>query len=278
MITRSEKERFVDESIKALKSYKTIGIIRLNRVPDKLLQRSRNSMSSSAKLILGRKTLLKRILESDENTARLSELLDGTSAILLSNAEPFELYREFSSNTLKLRAKPNQLAPSEIVINSGETALQPGQAVTELKQAGLDVQIQKGKVIIAKEKVIKTGELITTGLSKALGTLGITPFFATIEPFAILSGKLLLTKEVLSLTPEKLSAKMVRAFNEALQVSLAANIINSFTIRGMLAKAYRSAMHLGIEYNIYDSGIIEKLIEKAALQGKGINAGNDVKT
>ncbi len=277
MITRTEKERFVKESTKALKSYKTVGVIRLNGIPDRLLQRSRNSMSGTVKLIIGRKTLLKRVLESDANAARLIGLLDGTSAIVLSNAEPFELYREFSSNTLKLRAKPNQLAPKEITIHSGETTLQPGQAVTELKQAGIDVQIQKGKVVISKDKVIKTGELITTRLSKALGTLGITPFSATIEPFAILSGKLLLTKEVLSLTPEKLSAKIAKAFNEALQLSLAANIVNNFTIRRMLEKGYMYAMHLGVEYSIYDSGIIEKLIEKAALQGKGLNA-NDVKT
>ena len=38
----------------------------------------------------------------------------------------------------------------------------PGQAVTDLKTAGIDVQIQKGKVVISKDKVItKKGEVIT---------------------------------------------------------------------------------------------------------------------
>ena len=61
----------------------------------------------------------------------------------------------------------------------------PGQTVTELKAAGIDVQIQKGKVVIAKDKVlVKKGETISPGVAKALHTLEVYPFSAVVDPVA----------------------------------------------------------------------------------------------
>ncbi len=273
MLTRDQKEKFVESASKELKSYKTIGIMPVGNIPDRLLQLSKNRMRSSIKVVMGRKNLLIKILESDSRSKDLVKYIEGTSAIVMSNKDPFELYGEFKSNSLKLAAKPNQKAPSDILISSGETTLQPGQAVTELKQAGIDVQIQKGKVVIAKDKKVKEGEVITTGLSKALHTLGIKPIVASITPAVIFSDGKLFTQKVLSITPEGLSKDIAKALGEAIAISYAANIVNSFTIKSMLLKAYSSAMHLGIEYKLYDKGIVEKLLGAAALQAASLNAG-----
>ncbi len=273
MLTRDQKEKFVESASKELKSYKTIGIMPVGSIPDKLLQLSKNRMRGSIKVVMGRKNLLIKILESDSRSKDLVKHIEGTSAIVMSNKDPFELYREFKSNSLKLAAKPNQKAPSDIHISSGETTLQPGQAVTELKQAGIDVQIQKGKVVIGKDKTIKEGEVITTGLSKALHTLGIKPIVASITPSVIFSDGMLFTQKALSITPEGLSRDIAKALGEAIAISYAANIVNSFTIKSMLLKAYGSAMHLGIEYRLYDKGIVEKLLGAAALQAASLNAG-----
>jgi large subunit ribosomal protein L10 len=273
MLTRDQKEKFVESASKELKSYKTIGIMPVGNIPDRLLQLSKNRMRSSIKVVMGRKNLLIKILESDSRSKDLVKYIEGTSAIVMSNKDPFELYGEFKSNSLKLAAKPNQKAPSDILISSGETTLQPGQAVTELKQAGIDVQIQKGKVVIAKDKKVKEGEVITTGLSKALHTLGIKPIVASITPAVIFSDGTLFTQKVLSITPEGLSKDIAKALGEAIAISYAANIVNSFTIKSMLLKAYSSAMHLGIEYKLYDKGIVEKLLGAAALQAASLNAG-----
>ncbi len=272
MLTRNQKESFVESMGKELKGYKTIGIMPVNGIPDKLLQLSKNRMRGGTRVILGRKNLLIKILESDDRSKGLVKYIEGTSAIVLSNKDPFELYREFKSNSLKLAAKPNQKAPSEIFISSGETSLQPGQAVTELKQAGIDVQIQKGKVIIAKDKTIKEGDTITVGLSKALHTLGIKPIIASIAPSVIFADSILFTQKALAITPESMGNDIARAISQAISLSYAANIINSFTIKDMVIKAHNSAMYLGVEYKLYDKGIIEELLGAAALQAKSLNA------
>jgi len=271
MLTLEQKKKFVEEHIKLVDSYKLIGVVPLNGIPDRLLQSSRNSMRSEAKFITGKKSLLVRVLEGSKNGKELAKMLDGTTAILLSNANPFEIHKKFASGTIKLAAKPMQIAPEDIKIKSGETTLQPGQAVTELKSAGIDVKIDKGKVVISKDKVlVHKGEMISLPVAKALHTLDIMPFQASISPSLMVSEGLRYTSEVFAINAESVSKDLAHAFAGALAISYEGKIVNKYTIERFIANAYNGAMAVGIEGKVPDTGIIEKLLENASLQAKAL--------
>jgi large subunit ribosomal protein L10 len=265
MITRDEKIKFVESSKKEIKNYKTVGIVTVSSVPDRLFQRVRNSIGSDGKFIIGRKKLMERVLEGDERTKPLIKELTATSVIILSNKDPFELYGIFKGNALKLSAKPKQMAPEDIIVRGGETSLQPGMAVTELKKAGIDVQIQKGKVVIAKDKVVVAkGAMISSAVASALHTLGIEPFTAVLEPKALIRDGLLFRLETLRITREGMLSDLSSAFAKSRAVALSLGIVTPYTVVELVTKAYRSAVALGTEAKIYDTGIIERLITKAA--------------
>jgi large subunit ribosomal protein L10 len=263
--TKEDKKRFVEEKIKEIKNYKTIGILQINNIPDKLIQISRNKLRDDVKFIIAKKSLLRKILEANENTKPLIDDLKGTSAILLSNEDPFKLTKAFKKYELKLAAKPNQVAPIDITINEGETSVQPGQTVTELKQAGIDVQIQKGKVVIAKSKVlIKAGSIISPAIAKALKILDVMPFKAVVEPSSFVSNGILFRRDVLNITSEQVANDVAKCFVSAFNLSLKAKIVNVYTAPIFITQAYNEAMYLGLERSIYEPGIAEKLIEKAS--------------
>jgi len=267
MLTKTEKISFVDSNKKLISKYKVIGIVQLIGIPDRLLQSTKNSLRANTKFIMGRKTLLKKILESSEHTKALAGMLTDTSAIILSNDDPFDLYSKFSSNSIRLAAKPGQISPEDVSIKAGETGIQPGQTVTDLKSAGIDVQIQKGKVVIAKDKVVvKKGDVIGAGMAKALHTLEIMPFRAVIEPSALLSDGIIFEKKVLGINAQVLTQEIADCFASALTLCFEANIINAYTIERLVTKAYANAMHLGIEAKVPDSGIIEMLLARAAME------------
>ncbi|MGC8647777.1 MAG: 50S ribosomal protein L10 [Candidatus Micrarchaeia archaeon] len=273
MLTKDQKIRFVEDAKKMIQSYSTIGVVELNSIPDRLLQSVRNSMSNEAKLIIGRKSLLGRILDANDSTKMLAQHLSGTSAIILSNDDPFELYQKFKAKSIKLEAKPGQVANSDIEIKSGETTLQPGQAVTDLKSAGIDVQIQKGKVVISKDKIlVKKGETVELSVAKALHLLGVMPFTAVMAPKVLLSNGVIFSSEVLGRTKEQTILEIGDAFSKALALSLELGIVNSYTIERLIGKAYRIALGLGIAANIYAPGIIERILEKAYAQASALNA------
>ena len=272
MPSKSEKQKFVEDGKRELAQYPVVGVVQLNGIPDRLFQSSRNTLKPDSRFIVGKRTLLVRILESKEDTKGLTKELTGTSAIVLSKEDPFDLYRKFKGNTLKLGAKPKQVSPEDIVVQPGETSIAPGQAVTELKQAGIDVQIQKGKVVIAKEKVlVKKGAVISPAVAKALKTLEIQPFSAVIEPKVLLSGKLMFTSAILAIDSAQTTTDISRAFGQAMTLSMEAKIVNQYTVRNFVAQAYRAAMAVGIAGGIYDSGIVERLIENATLAARSID-------
>jgi large subunit ribosomal protein L10 len=273
MLTKEQKMKFVEQTAKELKNYKVIGIIQLNGKPDRLLQSSRSRLRGDIKIVTGKKTLLTRVLESDERTKPLVKELKGTSAIILANGDPFEIYKKFSSNLIKLAAKPRQVATADIWIKEGETAVAPGQGVTELKQAGIDVQIQKGKVVISKEKVlVPKGAVITLAVAKALHTLNITPFEALIAPEVLLWDKVQLRRDVLDISPERTAKNLSLCFRNALSISLELGIVNQYTVLQLITKAYNNAIGLGTSVNAYDTGIIERVLAKAAMQASGLES------
>ena len=270
-LSKSAKMKFVEDAKKEVSSYKVVGIINLNGLPDRLIQKAKNSSKPNTKFILGRKSLLERIITAHPKGAELAKHITGTSAIILSNEDPFELYGKFKKNSLKLSAKPGQIAPEDVSIQSGETSIMPGQTVTELKSAGIDVQIQKGKVVIAKDKVlVKRGEIISAGVAKALHTLEIYPFSAVVDPVLMADKQMLYNRTVLGINTEVIIAQMTGAFRSALSVSLERNIINRYTITNLIGKAYNNAVWLGTQANLYDSGVIENVLAKAASGAKAL--------
>ncbi len=273
MMKKNQKAAFVKQASEELKRYSSIGVMRLSGKPDRMLQAARTRLRGEARILMGRKSLLQRILESDERSRPLVKELTGTSAIILSNTEPFELYRKFRSASIKLAAKPKQVAPEDINVPAGETGVAPGQAVTELKLAGIDVQIQKGKVVIAKDKVVaKKGTVISLQLAKALHTLNIAPFEAYLEPAVIYSSGLTFTKEVLHIDPARTTQKVMAGFRAALALSMELGLVNRYTVVPLLQKGYRNALFLGTEVNSYDTGVLEHVLAKAAAQAGALDA------
>ncbi|MGC8699806.1 MAG: 50S ribosomal protein L10, partial [Candidatus Micrarchaeia archaeon] len=162
---KKEKIEFVNKLKEEIKSYKTVGIMPIDALPDRLVQKIRNSYRGDTKIVFARKNLILKALEGNSELSKLAEFVKGNSVVLLSNKDPITVYNEIKSNKLKLAAKPNQIAPNDIVIEAGETTIPPGQGVTDLKAAGIDVQIQKGKVIISKSKVlVPKGSKISTAV------------------------------------------------------------------------------------------------------------------
>jgi large subunit ribosomal protein L10 len=276
MLSKDQKKKFVQQMSKQIKSGKSVGVIKTDGIPDKLLQSSRNKLKEGTIIIMGRKNLIIRILESDERTKPLLNELTGTSALIISDNDPFQLYAVFRDNVLRMAAKPKQIAPDDIEVKSGETNIQPGQGLTDLKNAGIDVKIDKGKVAISKDKVIvKKGEVISPQVAKALRLLEMTPFSISLLPSSLLSEGMLFQRDVLEITQGRSLSEIQIAFRSAFAIALNAGIENSYTIKPLMINAFRGAMHLGVKAKIYEPGIIEKLLANAVVEASALSKISD---
>lgn len=273
VMLKAQKIEFVKKLKEEIKKYKIVAIMSTDKMPDRLLQKIKNEAKAhQIKFVMARKTLLLKIIDS-ENIKKLEPFITGNVAIIMSNTDSFKLYEMVNSNKIRLIAKPNQISPDDIFIESGETTLQPGQAVTDLKAAGIDVQIQKGKVTISKSKVlVKKNDKITIPISKALKMLDILPFEAKGNISAIIDGKLLYTPEVLKVNTTYVSEELSRCFSSSYVLSLELGIVSTYNIKEFIRRAFMSALSVGVEGKIPEGEVTAKLLGFASIAAKDLNS------
>lgn len=269
---KAQKVEYVNKLKKEVKAAKTIGILPIDAIPDRLVQKLRNELKPKVKFVIARKTLIMRVLESDKRLEKLKQYTDGNFALMLTQMEPSELNSFVKRNTIRLGAKPNQISPDDISIDSGETTIAPGQAVTDLKAAGIDVKIDKGKVVISKSKVLVTkGTKITGAVAKALKMLDIMPFQAGTAMRVVLYDDLLFTSQALGVDVAYVTGGISTVFSYANALSTAIGFVTPYNVDSLVKKAYFSALGLGLEAKIYEPEVTEKLIAQAVREAMGLN-------
>ncbi len=269
---KAEKEEFVKRLSAEIKARKSVGIMPMAGAPDRLFQKIRNGLKPSTMVIVARKSIISRALDG-AGISTLMPYVSGNAALVLSDIEPFELYKAISSNRLRLLAKPNQISNESISIEAGETSIAPGQAVTDLKAAGIDVQIQKGKVIISKGKVLveKNGK-ISAALAKALKMLDILPFEARGRISALLYEGTLFSEEALSIDAAYVTSKLLQDFTAANMLSTAIGLVTPYNAAEFISKAFSQSVALGLEAEIYEDEVVKAMLGIASLQASALNS------
>ncbi len=259
-----QKQEFVSKLAERIKRFKVIAVADIRNYPDKHLQAIRKKLRGKAEMIVAKNALISRALEKAGKGAELTGAMTGPTALILTDMNPFELYRLVKQGKGKAAAKPGQVAPYDIVIPAGETSLPPGPVLSELKQGGVNAQIKGGKVVIATDSVVaKAGQKISDAASKALQKLGIEPFDVMLNIHAAVEDKLVYRKDVLDVDEEKLLADMRRGASEALNLSLTASYPTKQNIQLMLQKAYLNSRSLALNANIYEKDVIDAILAKA---------------
>ncbi|MBI2079744.1 50S ribosomal protein L10 [Candidatus Micrarchaeota archaeon] len=243
-----QKIQRVDEIKKELKNYSTVALIDLRLLPDALFQSIRKRIrEEGGKVFVAKRAIMERVFEHHKDLKKKQDELNKPVALLLTTLTPYQLSKFFRENKKKRAAKTGEIAPFEIVVPEGETDLPPGPALSELKTAGLNVQIKGGKIVIAKASVVaKTGEAITEPKVKALQKLNIMPFEVSVNLLFASDGEYFYGKELLDFEVQQL----VDAFTQARNVSLNGNLYSKSTIELLLTSAARQGMALsGLEKN-----------------------------
>lgn len=266
-----EKIKKVNDTYAHIQKYPTLALIDLARLPDNLFQASRKKIRDAGGIVFVlTKPVLERVLEKNPKLSSLKEKCTKPLALIATNMTPFELNKFFRANKKKRAAKIGENAPFEIIVPEGETDLPPGPALSELKGAGLNVQIKNGKIVVAKDSTLaKQGEALTVQKVKALQMLGIMPFHSAVNLVNAYDGHYVYSKDALDIDLT-LDTDMVQSIRDALNLSINAGYPTSATVTNMLQEAYRQGLNVAINGSLYSSGSVEQLLISALRQGMAI--------
>jgi large subunit ribosomal protein L10 len=268
------KKQDVEEMVKNLKDKKSIVLLNLSKTPDKLVQKIRKKLKdqSGAYFKISKLAVVKRALEAAKLPSQLySDVNFPVAVIGLKDISPYDVSSMFMDNMLSIAAKPGDISPFEIVIPAGETEMPPGPALTQLKQAGLNVKVDKGKIAIVSDSVLaKAGDKLTKEKVAALQMLNIKPFKVGLTIWKAFDGSTIFSAEVLGLSMEGIVSGLKEAVSQGFNVSINANYPTESNVSIILTNAIQQGRSVGINSGAYSEGVIGDILRRAISQGNAI--------
>jgi large subunit ribosomal protein L10 len=230
----------VKELSELLKNKKTILIASIKNLPASKVQEISKKLRGKALIKLPKKNLILRAIDNlkDDNLSKMKEQIKESSVILFSDLDSFELAGELIENKSPARAKAGQEAPEDIEIQEGPTELMSGPVISDFGALGIQIKIDKGKIVIKSSKVIaKKGEKISENAASMMGKLDIKPFsvgFVPLSSFDTKERKLYLE---ISINKEETVKELKELFSKSLYLAVEINYASNETVSFLIGKA-----------------------------------------
>jgi large subunit ribosomal protein L10 len=278
------KKREVETLKKMVSGRKVVGILDVTGMPSAQFQEIRKKLRGKADMRISKIVLIQRAFDElgEPRLKKLASYIAGPSGVIVSEENPFLLYGTIKKNRSKAPAKAGMVATADIIAPAGETDMQAGPVLAELKQAKIDVKLEKGKIVVASDSlVVKQGETVSLQAASALGKLGITPMKIGLKVSALAEGDTIYEAKVLDVDEEQFLADLKQAFVSALNLSVNSGYPNAVSIVPMIQKARRSALAVAKAGNIMTKETVGEVLatgnaQAAALAGmlkaKGFDA------
>jgi len=271
------KQREVDELVDIVGDYDSIGVVDITGIPSRQLQAMRSDLYPETQLRVSRNTLLRRALDEvgggvEELTARI----EGQVGIIGTDENPFSLFQQLEASKTPAPIGAGEVAPNDIVIEEGDTGMDPGPFVGDLQNVGAAARIQDGSIRVTEDStVLEAGEEVSADLANVLGELGIEPKEVGLDLRAVVSDGVLFEPEDLDIDVDDYLADVETAAARARNLSVNAAYPTAATAGTLIAKATGEAKSVGLQAAIEDEDLMPDLVRTADAQVRAIAAHID---
>jgi len=261
---KGRKVRYHTLMVELLQKYKNIMICGIDNVGSNQMQRVRMALRGKACMLMGKKTLMRRIIEDEAATNPKLKGLLVKDYVASKKKECFKHIVEnvgliFCNEDLQgvraliegfkvpAPAKANTFAQCDVVVPAGPTGMDPGQ--TAFFQAlNIPTKILKGAVEITSDvNLLKKGDRVTQSHSVLLARLKITPFSYSIKIHTVYEDGSIYDVKVLDTTPADLLNRFSRSANIVAAISLRLKYPTLASLPHSIVRAFQSILAIAIE-------------------------------
>ncbi|MAG78039.1 50S ribosomal protein L10, partial [archaeon] len=197
------KKNVVKELQDLAKQYPIVGIVDMENLPARQLQRMRSSLKGKVVIRMTKGRLMRVTFDSLKDTPGMEDLKEkirGMPALIFTKENPFKLYKMLQKSKSPAPAKAGQTAPKDIIVPAGKTPFAPGPVIGELGQLGIKAGIEDGKVAIKEDKLlVKEGDTISAKQAEILTRLSIEPMEVGLNIISVLEAGTLFERKTLDI-------------------------------------------------------------------------------
>lgn len=258
----------VEELRGMLLEYPVVGVVNMGGMPAKQLQKLRGLLRGQAVIKMSKASIMQHALEKaateEKSFTALGEHIKGQPAFVFSKINPFKLNKILVSNRATVPAKPESIAPKDILVAKGETPFPPGPLLGEMQQVGIPTAIAGGKITVKEDKVVvRKGQKINAKLAGILARLGIEPVELTLNLMAARENGTIFPGDLLAVDEAMAISNLQDAHRQAVNLSVFAVYLTKATAPIIVAKAFSNARALAVEAGIYEKDVIGLILTRA---------------
>lgn len=271
------KREEVDALVELIQSYDSIGVVDLTGIPSRQLQDMRRELYGTAELRVSRNTLLRRAVEhAGTNVAGLTDLVDGHVGLIGTNDNPFGLFQQLEASKTSAPIGAGEVAPNDIVIEEGDTGMDPGPFVGDLQTVGASARIQDGSIHVTEDSLVcEAGETVDRDLANVLNELGIEPKEVGLDLRGVISDGVRFDPAELAIDTDAYQSDIAAGATAARNLSVNAAIPTPQTAGSLLAMADTQARSLGVTAGLAEPGVVEDVLATADSQLRALAGAID---
>lgn len=207
-----------------------------------------------------------RLLTEDAEDAELKELqkkyprkphlknledkIKNKVAFIFTETPYIELKDPIEKEVVKVPAKPGIIAPDDVWVRAGPTAIDPGK-FGEFQRLGIQTKTARQSLEIQKDaKICTKGELVTETVSAMCRMLNIIPFEYGMKIQDVYLNQQFIPKDIIDLPADSIGKSFENVVRDITSLSLEANLVNELSMPHALSGAFKSVLSIALGADI----------------------------
>jgi len=265
---KEKKEEYFNKLIGLLTEYRKILIVLCDNIGSSHMQRIRQSLRGQAILLMGKNTMMRRVirlhLEENPDWEGLLPYITGNIGLVFTNDPDLQRIRDIClGSKVPAAAKAGIKAPADVIIPKGITQLEPTKT-SFLQALNIASKINKGTIEILQDvQLIKKGDKVGSSESTLLQMLDIRPFEYGLQMVAVYDTGSVFEAAVLDMTDRDILSRFAVGIANVASLSLGVNFPTVAAFPHVVLNGYKNvlAVALGTSYTFPQAELIKQIIE-----------------
>jgi len=265
---KEKKTVYFDKLYKLLQDYNRILIVSCDNIGSAHMQRIRRELRGQAVLLMGKNTMIRKVIRSHLDThaewETLLEWITGNIGLVFTNDPDLKKIRDIClASKVPAAAKAGIKAPADVVIPKGITTLEPTKT-SFLQALNIASKINKGTIEILQDvNLIRKGDKVGSSEATLLQMLDIRPFEYALQMVAVYDEGSTSDASIIDTTDEVILSKFLIGIGNVASLSLAANFPTAASFPHVVLNGYKNILSiaLGTSYSFEGAEIIKQMAE-----------------
>lgn len=245
------KAKYFDNLTSKLNEYDKCFIVGVDYVRSKQMQQIRQSLRGSADIIMGKNTMIRKVISGQLNSKpSLEKILPHVKeniGFVFTKGDLNEIREKIESNKVEAPARAGAIAPTDVVIPAQNTGLGP-EKTSFFQALSIPTKITRGTIeILNPVPIITKGDKVGQSDATLLGMLKIYPFHYGLVLRQVYDQGSVYDPEVLDITPDVIRAKFMAGVRNIAAVSLAIGYPTAASVPHSIINSFKKLLAISVE-------------------------------